>query len=87
MKKLMHILMLSCKKASELIDKKSFVKLTLKEKVMLRIHTSMCDACITYQKQSNAIDKILHEHVHHSDEKKMPIIENNELKELIISKL
>lgn len=52
MKKLMNILMLSCKKASALIDKKSVTKLSIKEKVMLRTHTSMCDFCTEYQNKA-----------------------------------
>lgn len=78
--------MLSCKKASELIDKQSLIKLTLKEKVMLRMHTSMCDGCKAYQHQSKLLDKILHNHIH-ENEANVPQIKNNDLKQQIISKL
>lgn len=87
MKKPMDILMLSCKKATELIDKKFVTKLSVKEKVMLRMHTSMCDACTAYQKQSKVLDELLHRHIHGSDETKVPQTENEDLKKKIISKL
>ena len=87
MKRLMNLLMLSCKKATELIDKKLVVKLSMKESVLLRMHTSMCDACTAYQKQSKFLDEMLHHHLEHTDETNIPLIVNNDLKEQIISKL
>lgn len=86
MKKLMNFLMLSCQKASALIDKKNILGLTMKEKVMLKMHTSMCDFCTAYQKQSLLLDKFLEHHIH-TDSKNILLIENAELKEQIISKL
>ncbi len=86
MKKLMNYLMLSCQKASALLDKKDFFGLTRKEKVMLKMHTAMCDACTNYKKQSELIDKILHKHFHTITEEVNTIIENKELKAQIISK-
>lgn len=87
MKKLMNFFMLSCKKASELIDKKSVVDLSMRENIQLRMHTSMCDACTAYQKQSKVLDTFLQNHVHGSDESKVQLIENSQLKNKIISKL
>lgn len=57
MKKLMHILFLSCLKATELIEKKFRFKLTLKEKLQLKMHKMMCEACTKYEKQSSILDK------------------------------
>lgn len=79
--------MLSCKKACELTDKKSVVKLTVKENVMLHMHAAVCDGCRTYQKQSKNLDDLLKQHIQKSDESKIPQIINNELKQKIISKL
>lgn len=79
--------MLSCKKASELIDKKSVVNLSMKENVMLHMHTAMCDGCKAYQKQSKILDELLNRHIHKIDETQVPLITNNELKQQIISKL
>jgi len=63
MNKLMNWMMLSCKKATELIEKKSVFDLTAKEKIMLKFHTSMCDGCSSFQKQSIFIDKLLEHHI------------------------
>ena len=53
----MHILFLSCLKATELIEKKLHFKLSATEKLQLRMHKSMCDACTRYEKQSIFLDK------------------------------
>ncbi len=87
MKKLKHFLMLSCKKASELIDKKSLIKLSWKESLQLNMHTAMCDGCKAYEKQSLVLDNILHKHVQSNDESQVPQLENPDLKNKIKSKL
>lgn len=83
----MNILMLSCKKASALIDKKLEVELSTKEKIMLSMHTAMCDGCNAYKKQSVILDNLLFKHFQESNETKIPFVINNDLKEQIISKL
>ena len=87
MEKLMNYLILSCKKAASLIDKKAEVKLSWKENMQLHMHKSMCDACTAYVKQSKLIDKALHNHMHTMKEDVITIIENKELQKQIISKL
>jgi len=57
MKKIMHILFLSCLKATELIEKKFHFKLTIKEKLQLKMHKMMCEACTKYEKHSILIEK------------------------------
>ncbi len=79
--------MLSCKRASALIDKKIEVKLSWKENMQLAMHTSVCGACNAYEKQSKLIDKILHSHIHSDSETNFTVIENKELQKQIISKL
>jgi len=59
MKKIMHILFLSCLKATELIEKKLHFKLSAKEKLQLRVHKMMCDACTNYEEQNIIIEKAL----------------------------
>jgi len=59
MKKLMHILFLSCLKATELIEKKIHFKLSIREKWQLKVHKSMCQACTNYEKQSYLIEKAI----------------------------
>ena len=87
MKKLMNYLMLSCKRATELIEKKSILGLSWRENVQLKVHTKMCDACSHYQKQSKEIDTLLEKHIHSADENKVPELENSKLKETILHSL
>ena len=77
--------MLSCKKATELVEKKSLVGLSRKENVRLHIHTMMCMSCSTYQKQSVLIEKILYNHLQRDTSDMIPEVENNELKEQLLS--
>ena len=53
----MHKLYLSCLKATELIEKKLHFKLSGKEKLQLKMHKMMCDACSSYEKQSIFLEK------------------------------
>ncbi len=64
MKKMMKYLFLSCLKATELIEKKLYFKLSFKEKIQLKVHKMMCDACTNYEKQNLLIEKAI--------EKKIP---------------
>jgi len=79
--------MLSCKKATELIEKRSLIRLSFREKVQLRLHKSMCDACTAYEKQSKKIDELLHNHIHDTDMEHTTILKNETLKEQIINNL
>lgn len=63
MKKLMHLLFLSCLKATGLIEKKIYFRLTLKQKIQLKAHKTICSACSNYEKQSIFMDQALrHSH-------------------------
>jgi len=55
----MHYMFLSCLKATELIDKKSYVPLSCVQNIQLKAHKSMCKACRNYEKQSSLLDKTL----------------------------
>lgn len=52
-------LMISCKKAGELIEKKNAEKLSFFELMQLRLHTTMCEVCRIYEKQSAMIHRML----------------------------
>lgn len=56
-KKLMNKLFLSCLKATELIEKKFDIKLSFSERMQLKAHKMMCNACRIYEKQSLVIEK------------------------------
>lgn len=53
----MHILFLSCIEATELIEKKIHIQLSVKERLQLHMHKMMCDACHNYEKQSTIIEQ------------------------------
>ncbi len=59
MKKLMHILFLSCLKATELIEKKAVIKLSMREEMQLSIHKMMCEVCKCFETQSVFLEKNL----------------------------
>lgn len=54
--------MLSCKKATELMEKRNVVPLSFKERLQLNMHKKMCDICSMYEKQSKFIDNALTTH-------------------------
>jgi len=83
MKKIMHILFLSCKKATEMIEKKLNFKLSWYEKIQLEGHKMMCSACKNYEKQSKLIDIGIAK----SKEKDFSQEDINQLKKLINDKL
>ena len=53
----MHFMFLSCLKATELIEKKIHFRLSFSERLQLKMHKSMCDACSKYEKQSLFLEK------------------------------
>ena len=83
MKKLMHIMFLSCLKATELIEKKLNFKLSVTEKVQLKAHKMMCSACTNYENQSVLIEKSLE----NSEQKSNYKIDLEQFKNSIIDKL
>jgi len=83
MKKVMNILALSCAKATELIEKKLLFRLTLSERIRLKMHKAMCDACSMYEKQSIILDKALSA----TDDTEVKMTDINGLKKDIIEKI
>ena len=79
----MHLLFLSCLKATELIEKKFHIPLSIKENLQLKIHELMCDACSAYEKQSTILEKGIE--LHHKKQFDNQDIE--QVKKQIISKL
>ena len=88
MKKLVHIFMLSCKKATELIEKKLHTNLSGRERLQLRLHKTICDACTLYEKQVVFLDKALKKEPTDSvDETSFPPEEIKNLQDKIIQTL
>jgi hypothetical protein len=75
--------MYSCKKATEIIEKKSVIGLSFIESLNLKLHLSMCKACSNYKKQSKLIDYFFEK----ENEENIELIENKELQTSIRSKL
>ncbi len=55
----MNMMVNSCKRTTELIDKQLFTPLTAKEKMQLQVHKTMCKTCSAYEHQSKIIDSII----------------------------
>ena len=83
MKKIMHLLFLSCIKATELIEKQFHFKLSFTERLQLKIHKSMCKACTNYEKQSTVLENGIHQHL----DRESTLHEVSKLKEDILNKL
>ncbi len=66
MSKMGHSILLSCRKATELVEKKQIAGLSCKEKLQLGLHKAMCGACKNYEKQSLYIDVLLKKRGHHN---------------------
>ena len=62
LKKITH----NCKHATLLIEKKLVSRLTLREKIFLRIHLFGCGACRLYQKQTAKINEMVRQLFHSS---------------------
>jgi len=52
-------MMISCRKAGELVERKLNHQISAVEKVELAFHTSFCNACRTYEKQSKEIEQAI----------------------------
>ena len=80
---IMNVMMLSCVKATELMEMKEHVPLGLLKTMQLHMHAAMCSGCRNYAKQSRLINQLL--------QKKfdtLPVIKNtDDLEAAIISKL
>lgn len=64
MKKLTHLAILSCKKATLLIEKQQVQRLNPIRRAQLFMHLKICDGCFQYQQQSLLIEKLLKEKNH-----------------------
>ncbi len=57
-------MMISCKKATELICQSLDRPLSFWERLELRLHLWMCGGCSNFKKQSEALDRLLHKRFH-----------------------
>lgn len=80
----MKSFLLSCQKATELMEKRLHLKLSFWEKLQLKFHNLVCDVCALYEKQSNLIDAVMKKNL---KKDKLEIVENEQLKENILKKI
>lgn len=64
MKFLTHLFVLSCYKASALMEKKQNFSLNFIEKLQLKWHKRLCDPCTQYEIQTEYIDRLMEKHIH-----------------------
>lgn len=80
--------MLSCRKATELIEKKQITGLSKKEKIQLSMHTKMCKYCHRYDVQSQQLEQYIEAQIMAEPSNgKAPKHELSELKKRINSQL
>ena len=80
---IMNAMLLSCVKATKLIEMKEYVPLNLIQTMQLHMHTAMCSGCRNYVKQSRLINQLLQKNFD-----TLPVIKNtDDLEAAIISKL
>ncbi|NCP90107.1 MAG: hypothetical protein GW827_07645 [Flavobacteriales bacterium] len=84
-KKIMYKMVNSCKKTTELIDKQTLTSLSIKERLQLYIHKSMCKTCTAYEQQSKFIDNAVWRWI--SNKTKPNIEESNNRKKKILQEL
>lgn len=72
---------LSCKKATEIVEKKNVLKLSISEKLNLTYHLILCKTCRAYKKHSKMMDKLF------SKTTEVDKLENPELKMNILNQL
>jgi hypothetical protein len=84
LKKYLPFLMFSCRKTTELIDKKSVLPLAINEKIILFYHETICKTCHHYKNQSQLIDATFEKMYQEKNPSSKLSIEK---KELIIEKM
>jgi predicted anti-sigma-YlaC factor YlaD len=56
---LMNKMMLSCVKATQLMEQKELMPLSFMQEMQLKMHVAMCSGCKNYMKQAALINKLL----------------------------
>jgi hypothetical protein len=79
---LMNAIMLSCIKATQVMELREYCPLTLIEKIQLRMHVSMCSGCKNYMKQTKMINQLLHKNF-----EAVPVVATDELEAAIVGKI
>lgn len=81
-----HI-MITCRHATELIERQSLRAPTVGEKLKLRLHLMMCKPCKQYSIQSSLIDAVLHRIYSEFKEASLRTVKGNPITKKIIASL
>lgn len=84
---LRYRLIFSCRKATALMDKRTTVQLSLKEKLQLKFHLSICKGCRAYEKQSVILQQFLTQYTQKTSLEEIEQLINNDLKIKVIEKI
>lgn len=79
----MNAMMLSCVKATELMEMKGHAPLGLLKTMQLHVHKAMCSGCRNYRKQTKLIDELLRR----TFETAPVVADTDDLEATIISKI
>jgi hypothetical protein len=79
-------MMISCKKATELVEMKFEKKLTFKQNFQLKLHLLLCKICDIYAQQSATLHKMLAVFIQSKKEEKQPV-NTDKLKQEIVAKI
>lgn len=74
--------MLSCKKATELMEQKELMPLSFSQRMQLQFHVAMCSGCKNYRKQTALINKLLNNTFNASS-----VVDTSQLEKDITSKI
>ncbi len=87
MRGIARTLLYSCKKATELIEKKQVTRLSLIERVRLNSHLSLCESCSVYGIYSAKMNIMLQSHLHSKQHNSAETLTNEALKERLLKLL
>jgi hypothetical protein len=78
----MNAMMLSCVKATELMEEKELIPLPFMKRMQLKMHVAMCSGCRNYMKQTALINKLLSKTFNVAS-----AVDTTELEKTIVSKI
>lgn len=80
--RLMNTLLLSCVRATALVEQKEFIPLCFMQKMQLQMHIALCSGCKNYKTQTALINKLLNKTFY-----SVPMTDTTELEKTILSKI
>ncbi|MGL4851941.1 MAG: hypothetical protein ACRC3Z_04765 [Phocaeicola sp.] len=89
-KDFIHFFVLSCQKATYLLEKRNHTRLTVLEKWQLKLHLSICGYCAGYDKEARLIDEAIRKVAEEGKEKgnrKFSHLEVEEFKQRTVKKV